>query len=293
MSGMTFRCINTDENEIPKEIVEKNIELFPRVHTYKEEMANLSKEIKNYNKDTICTLPFCSIVEAEALGAIVDLGDERIGPRINEYVYNNIEDLKNMKAINFDEGRIKEVLGSIERLSKEGEVVALNISGPFMIITSLIDPMIFYKAIRKDREAVKDVLELIEDNIIEYVKRALNRGVKIISFSDSVGAEEIVGPRVYEDIAGVTAMNILRRIEQLKEFKQAIVHICGKTSVSLQKHEFIKLEPLTAKEDITYGEAIIDLINTQEDIKFIGHSCMKKTPHKLNRSKIWYINQEK
>lgn len=290
MSGMTFRCISTDENEIPQEIMERKIELFPKVHIDSDEMAKLSKEIKNYKQDTICTVPFCSTVEAEALGGLVNLGDGRIGPRINKYVYDNIEELKNMKTIDLKKGRIKVVLDSIEKLTKEGEVVALNVAGPFMIITSLIDPMTFYKSIRKDKEAVKESLKLIEDNTIEYIKEALKRGVKIISFSDSVGAEEIVGPRVYKDLAGVASMDTLKRIKELKEFNQALVHICGKTSVSLEKHGFIRLDPLTVEEDMTYGEAIIDLIDTRENIKFIGHSCMKKTPNKLKSSKIWCIS---
>lgn len=289
MTGITFRCVSTYENEIPVEIIERKKESFSKVHTKSDEIANLAKEIKNYNKDSICTVPFCSTVEVEALGGIVNLGDERIGPRINEFAYENIEELKNMKPINLNRGRIKEVLSSIEILSKEGEVVALNIAGPFMILTSLIDPMIFYKSIRKDKESVKEIIELIENSIVEYIKQAVKKGVKIISFSDSVGTEEIVGPHVYKDLAGVTVLNILEKIKQLKELREFIVHICGKTSVSLEKYGFVKSKSLLIEEDITYGEAIIDLINNREDIKIIGHSCMKRTPNKLNKTQIWCI----
>ncbi len=290
MSGMTFICKSIDENEIPKEIVENRNFSFPKVHTNSKDISNLSKQIKNHKKDVICIIPFCSTVEVEALGGVINLGDQRIGPRVNCFSYNTLEELKNMRDINLIDKRIKEVLDSIEILSEGNEIVSLNVAGPFMILTSLIDPLIFYKAIRKDRDSVKEVLDIVEDNIIKYIREALKSGAKIISFGDSVGTVDIVGPKVYKDIVGDTMLNVLKRIEKLEDFKGAIVHLCGKTSVSLEKYGFITSKPLEFKEDLTYGQALIEIINNKKDIKFVGHSCMKKTPIQLKNSKVWEIN---
>ncbi|MBU3188478.1 hypothetical protein K9O30_03780 [Clostridium bowmanii] len=55
-------------------------------------------------------MTFCVTVEAEALGADIKLGDEKVGPRVNKYAFNNVEELKNIEEINFTKGRIHSVL---------------------------------------------------------------------------------------------------------------------------------------------------------------------------------------
>ena len=287
MTGINFVCKIQGDDKAIKETIKSTRFSFPKAHTNSNDIAELSKEVKKHDKNTICVVPFCSTVEVEALGAKVNLGDEKIGPRVNSFAYESIEQLSKIEKINLEEGRIKEVLDSIEKLNNEGEIVTLNVSGPFIIITSLVDPMIFYKAVRKNKELVDKVITMIEDNIINYVKEGIRRGAKIISYEDSVGSVEIVGPKVYRDLTGKVTSEVLKKIG---EFDNIVVHICGKTSVALEKYEFAKSTPVKLKEDVTYGQAIIDIIKKQKDIKFIGHSCMKRTPDKLKNNIVWKID---
>lgn len=277
--GIDFTCKSREQDELS----------FSQININSEDIVNLSKKIKNNKKDKICTLPFCSTLEVEALGGEVILGDEKVGPRVKSFAYETIEELKNIEDISLNQGRIKEFLDAIEKLRDENEIVCLNISGPFIIATSLTDPMTFYKALRKDRELVKKVLKIIEDNILRFVKEALKRGASIISFSDSVASEDIVGPFVYKDIVGVTILSVLERLGEIKNSQKFIIHICGKTSVSLESHGYIKSSLLRPKRTITYGQFIIKLINSTDNVKFIGHSCMKRSPNKVS-SKVWKIN---
>lgn len=291
MNKINFVCKNNNEDEIPQKIIKLKKNLFPQVHTNSCDMANLSKEIKEYKKDDICILPFCSTVEVEALGGKVNLGNEKVGPRVKDFAYKNIDELKNLKNINLTNGRIKELLDAIEILAKEDEIVALNISGPFTIATSLIDPMIFYKAIRKDEETIKQILKKIEKNIIIFLGKALEKGVSIISFSDSVASVDIVGPYVYKNIVGDVILDVLKGIEEFKRISNFIVHICAKTSIPLESYGFIRSTPIKLENKMTYGQAMINIIQNKNDIFFIGHSCMKKTPSKLKNSKVWKIER--
>ena len=93
--------------EIPKEIIEELKLKFPELHNNSNDMVKLSIEIKKHNNDSLCRVPFCVTVEAEALGADIKLGDEKIGPRVNKYAFNNLEELKDIKEIDFTKGRIQ------------------------------------------------------------------------------------------------------------------------------------------------------------------------------------------
>lgn len=287
MTGLDFICRIQGEDKAIKETIQTTKFSLPSAHTNSKDIAELSKEVKNHDKNTICVVPFCSTVEVESLGGNVNLGDDKVGPRVSSNSYNSMEELINLEKIDFTKGRIKEVLDSIEILSSDGEIVALNVSGPFIIITSLVDPMVFYKAVRKDKELVHSVIKMMEENILNYINEAIKRGAKIISYEDSVGAVDIVGPKVYKELTGEVTKNVLKKIG---EFEDIVVHICGKTSVALEKYEFAKSTAVKSEKDITYGEAIIDIINNKKDIKYIGHSCMKRTPHKLKDSIVWKLD---
>ncbi len=284
---MDFKCVNDKMEEIPESIINRTGLSFPEVHTKAEYIIALSKELKEDKKDTLCKLPFCNTVEAEALGGNIKLGDAKAGPRVESYAFNSIEELMEIGEIDLTQKRINEVLKAVEILSSQGETVALNVEGPFTITTSLVDSRVFYKAIRKDKEMVYKFLKIMEDNIIRYMKEGIKRGAKIISYGDPVGSKDIVGPKIYTEFSGRSTYNILKYMEG--ELGESILHICGKTSTAFQNMGFIKSYPIKFEEDITYGNAIEYVLENRKDINIIGHNCIKRTPLKLKDSTLWSI----
>ena len=131
-----FVCVSDQLEEIPDSIVKMTGLNFPEVHTKADYLATLSMEMKKHKKDNLCRLPFCNTVEAEALGGNIKLGDAKTGPRVESYAYSSIDELLEMGDIDFTSGRIREVLKAVEILSGTGELVVLNVEGPFTIITS-------------------------------------------------------------------------------------------------------------------------------------------------------------
>lgn len=285
---LSFKCVGDNLEEIPISIKESTGLKFPEVHTKGEYMAILSQELKKYKKDSLCRVPFCNTLEAEAMGGNIKLGDDKNGPRVKEYAFKTMEELKDIKEIDLNKGRIKEVLKAVEILSSEGEIVALNIEGPFTIISSLIDPMVFYRAIRKNTEIVHEVIKVIEDNIIKYALEGLKRGAKVISYGDPVGTMDMVGPKIYKDLSGKSTCDILKNLEE--HLDGALVHLCGKTSMSLENSGFIKSEPREYQEELTYGQAIENLLKENKTVKIIGHNCIKRTPLNLKEPVLWIIN---
>lgn len=282
-----FKCQGDNLEEIPSSIVEKTGITFPEAHCSKASMCILAKELKQHKDDTLCRVPFCVTVEAEAFGANIKLGDMKAGPRVESYAYNSIDELNSIKHLDFQKGRIKEVLDSVQLLSSKGETVALSVEGPFTIISSLIDPMIFYKAIRKNKEEVLILLKKIEDSLVDYIIEGVKKGARIISYGDPVGAIDIVGPKIYKEFSGITTYNILKRIEG--KLDSTVVHICGKTSTAFESLNFSRREAIVFEEGITYGEAIDKVLEERKDVKFIGNSCIKRTPIKMKSPVVWKI----
>lgn len=282
-----FKCEGENLEQIPEVIVEKTGITFPEAHKDKNQMALLAKEIRAYKNDTMARIPFCVTVEAEALGGDIQLGDAKIGPRVRGYRYENVEEMQQMSEMNLGSGRIKEVLDCVELLSSQGEVVALSVEGPFTIISSLIDLMNFYKGIRNNKAAVTKIIKVVEDSIVNYIIEGLKRGAGIISYGDPVGAMDIVGPKMYEDISGRSSYNILKRVEQYLD--GAVIHICGKTSTAFVKLGLAEIIPVEFAADMRYGEAINSALKERKDIKFIGHRCIKKSPYMLGNKVLWGI----
>ncbi|SFE58129.1 ASKHA domain-containing protein [Peptostreptococcus sp. D1] len=110
-------------------------------------MRAVDGAIKEYDDATFCELPFCHTVEAEAMGGIVNYGDEKSGPRAKEYICTKPEEILELKEIDFNSGRIFEVLEACKILGEQGEDVVLEVAGPFTIMNVLIVPVYVFKAL--------------------------------------------------------------------------------------------------------------------------------------------------
>lgn len=282
-----FKCTGENLEQIPDEIISRTGISFPEAHQNKNLMACLAVEMKKFKHDSFVRIPFCVTVEAEALGAKIKLGNSTSGPRVEEYAFTSMDELKNVEVMDLTKGRIKEVLDCVELLHNQQEIAALSVEGPFTIISSLMDPMIFFKAIRQRPEEVKQLLTVIEESIIRYIEAGVERGAMIISYGDPVGSMDIVGPKLYREYSGKTSYNILKKLESLPV--PALIHLCGKTSTALEKLGLSETKSIEVDKDISYGQALCNLLKDLQEIRFIGHRCIKWSPNKMGKQVVWEI----
>lgn len=165
---MDFICTGDDLELIPEEVVRLTGMTLPSAHSDKNYMATLASGLRKHRGDVLVRVPFCVTVEAEAFGGHIKLGDALNGPRVESYQFKSTEEMSQLQGLALHEGRISEVLGAVEILAEAGEKVALSVEGPFTILSSLIDPLDFYKGLRKDPQRVQEILSAIEAGIIRY-----------------------------------------------------------------------------------------------------------------------------
>ena len=210
-----FKCIYEDSLSIDKTIT-RNINVdFPDAYKRWDSMVLIAKELQRHENIPFCQLPFCHTLEGEAMGGVINLGDEHIGPRAKDYIVNRLEDLLDLPRINYSEGRISEVLKACKYLSDNGENVMLSVSGPFTIMNVLIDPRYVFKTFRKNPTVMQDVLDKFKDELILFVKHAQKSGVKLISYADSSGGLNILGPKFSEQVVEMFTYPFLKELEEV------------------------------------------------------------------------------
>ena len=147
-----FKCTYGNSAGIREAVTNQTNLKFPDAYKHAETMAELAQVLKECDKAPFCELPFCHTVEAEAMGGIINYGNEKTGPRAKEYLCTDIEEILELPAIDFGKGRIQEVLKACRILYEKGEHVVFEVSGPLTILNVLIDPKYVFKGMRKKPE---------------------------------------------------------------------------------------------------------------------------------------------
>ncbi len=271
MAKGLFKCKANEVEAIDSNILEKLNVTYEEANNDASMMAALSRRISEQKGFDYCRLPFCHTVEAEAFGSKV-IFDSELGNRISGYSIDGIDFICELPEIDLNSGRISEVLDAITILKQCGEKVVLDVTGPISTATSVMDSRLFYRFLRKDKENADKFLQKIEDGIVDFMLEGIRRGTDVISYADPTGTIDIVGPKVYEEVSGKLTVKILKRIE--KNLEKSIVHICGKTSTSLESIGLLESVKIESQGE-NYFEMIKNARKNRKDINFIGHWCMK------------------
>lgn len=277
-----FNCTYDNSVGINSEVTKRTDLTFPDAYKHWDTMALLSRELKEHEKASFCQLPFCHTVEGEAMGGIINYGDENIGPRGKDYICTSALELLDLPQIDYSTGRMHEVLRACSHLRAQGENVALYISGPFTIMNVLIDPRFVFKAFRKDAELMKAVLDKFQDEILRFVAEAQKAGVNMMSYGDSSGGLNILGPKFSEQVAEMFTYPLLKRMQDIIT-DETIVLLCPKTAFAMLGTNKAVWKDITLTEPMRYTDACIEVIGKS---KFAGQMCIKNTGYELKNGII-------
>ena len=277
-----FKCTYDNSVGINEEVTAKLNLSFPDAYLHWNTMADIALALKETDGAGFCELPFCHTVEAEAMGGIVNYGNEKTGPRAKEYICTKPEELLELKEMDLTQGRIHEVLLACQHLRKNGENVVLEVAGPFTILNVLIDAKYVFKGMRKQPEVMKEVFWKIGNQLLEYIKEAQKYGVNMISYADSSGGLNILGPKMAEQVVEDFTYEFLQKVAEITN-DDVVVLLCPKTTFALlgtDKAEFVDVK---LPESMRYGEACAWMIGKT---KFLGQMCIKNINYTLENAII-------
>jgi hypothetical protein len=92
---------------------------------------------------------------------------------------------------------------------------------------------------------------------------------------------------MYKKFSGPLNCSILGKITDKPG--DILVHICGRTSSSLEMGGFAEKHPVSLKAGQSYGEGLIEMITSHPDIKLFGNGFIKKSPLNTSENIIWAI----
>lgn len=272
-----FHCTYDNSAGISEEVTAQLKLTFPDAYLRHETMAELSKALKEHDGAAFCELPFCHTLEAEAMGGLVNYGNEKTGSRAKEYICTKPEELLELPSIDFKTGRIHEVLLACRELRKQGEHVVLQVSGPFTILNVLIDARYVFKGMRKQPEVMKEVFWKLGDQILKFMEEAKKYDVDLISYADSSGGVNILGPKMAEQMVEAFTCEFLKKAETLADDRTLIL-LCPKTSLALTGTGHAKFKEHRIEPGMRYGEACIQMTGK---VKFAGQMCIKNVGYQL------------
>lgn len=283
-----FRCNGEImEEEIPERVLRSIGASYKSCHSESIFMARAARSMKLYNGDSLCKLPFCVTMEADAFGAEVMVSEKASNPRFKGYMFQKLEELKELRQIDLANGRIRELLCSIQLLQRKGETVSLEVQGPFTVLALLIDVMELYRGVHKDRQLVEDTLQLISEGLFSFIQEGISMGAQIISFAEPTGTPEQVGLEMYRQFYSKPSFRLLKKIKD--ELPNVLIHLCGKTSIAYERSGLCKVSPLIVPMGLTYGDAL-KMLSMSSNTIIAGHKCMKSTSGIMTSNVVWQID---
>lgn len=197
-------------------------------------MANAAEAIREATGFENLGVPFCMTIEAELFGSTVDLGDAGVEPCVTKYGADTLAEILNRPLPDSNnDGRAPVVLEAIELLASRHKDIPVigNITGPISLVTSIMDPLPFFKLLRKAPEEVEATLDYLTAFLIQFAKKQVACGANAIAIADPTATGEILGSANFRRF-------VVPRLQRLVEGIHTtgagvIVHICGDAKLLL------------------------------------------------------------
>ena len=234
---------------------------FPDAHQNPQQMADLSEAVYKEGCFENYGVPFCMTVEAEEFGADIDMGSNIYEPHVINYNISSVSEWEKLEAIDFSKGRSSTVIDAIKILKAKNTEVPIigNITGPISTASSIMEPVVFYKELRKNNEKAHEYMTFITKQITEFAIKQIEAGADIIAISDPSGTGEILGPKLFDEFAVKYINQIIAEVKKLG--KRSIVHICGQMKNVYKEVNKIESDVLSFDSIVSISEAKKNLGN--------------------------------
>lgn len=212
-------------NMMFRDVTEGNGFMFPQIHRAAQTMAAAAVAAHEAGGFENYGVPFCMTVEAEALGAHVDMGCATCEPHVVEEVLMTSADWHKLPALDVGAGRAAAVVEAIRILDARDDHVPIigNVSGPLSLAGTIMDTSVLLRELRKKPDDVRAFLDFLCDSLISFAQAQAAAGATAICIAEPSGTGEILGPHLFR----AYAIPYLNRVLDAVDVPVKIVHICG------------------------------------------------------------------
>jgi MtaA/CmuA family methyltransferase len=202
---------------------------WPDAHSDAHAMATLTQVAADVTGIENLGLPFCMTVEAEGLGAEVFFGTRETEPRVASYVLDDLAEVDRLESFDARGGRAAVVADAVRELAAADGPDALPVivclTGPISLATSLIEPLTFYRALRRDPAAAHRLLEISAATVLAFGDALIGAGADAICIADPSATGELLGRKFFDAFAAPYLNDLTRHFAERSI--ATIVHVCG------------------------------------------------------------------
>ncbi len=173
-----FKC-SIHNNMLTDHFCREHADLFPAAYVETMPMALLSIELAKTMQSSLVMLPFDYVAEAEAFGAEIIGYNDYFGLRVKGAYLSYVEELSELAPIDFNKGRLPEIIKAITLVNKAGYTPCLNITGFFSLLEILLPIEKVFVAWRKRQKVLMEFLAGYEKSLIQYITLALTWAIII------------------------------------------------------------------------------------------------------------------
>ena len=261
----------------------------PAAHTDAHALCLMAAMLRRESRADLTFLPFCCTVEAEALGAHINLGTADCGPRPAGYAYDSLGAfMDDNRLMDFSSGRIHAILEACQMLKNQDEMVAVEISGPVSILSALVDFAALFKCWRKDAALATQAFLHIGGQLECYARELCAAGVDLISFADPAAAPHIIGPRFSSMLATSFLAPFLEKLAV--SLPDTALHLCPHSASSLVNAKLAAWEEIPASGQATYQQACLALARRG---RIFGKRCIKRASPLPQHGMLPYLQLHK
>ena len=217
-------------NMVITELMHKTGIMWPDAHLDGQKMADLAAGVYENGMFENYGVPFCMTIEVESIGGgKIDMGDDKFEPHVVDYVIGSVSEYEKLSKLDVNSGRAKVTVDAVKLLKEKDDGVPIigNLSGPISVASSLMDPVVYYKELRRKKEDAHEFMEFVTNQIIEFGQAQIKAGADLIAISDPSGTGEILGPVYFEEYAVKYINMLIDGIREADKDIPIIVHICG------------------------------------------------------------------
>jgi [methyl-Co(III) methanol-specific corrinoid protein]:coenzyme M methyltransferase len=221
-------CTGGSMTAAPAEVVERSGYTLPAAHGDATAMAGLALAAAGITGFESVGVPLCTTVEAEAYGAVIDLGDARTEARIVREPHASVLDVTLLPvATLLQSGRVPVAVAAVRRLAETaGDLpIIANLIGPVSIAASVVEPSAFLRELRSKPRETAALAAHVTDFLIAWSRQLLAAGADAIAIHEDTITPAVVGPRTFE-------LAVMPHLERLTAAirdagGRVLLHMCG------------------------------------------------------------------
>jgi [methyl-Co(III) methanol-specific corrinoid protein]:coenzyme M methyltransferase len=201
-------------------------------------------------------VPLCLTVEAEVLGAQVDMGDNTMLPRVVSFPDMGTEELiaRAVPAL-LNHGRVPQVIRAVELLRHMRPSVPVigNIAGPATLAAYMIRPSVMIDMVKEKPDLLNRLFEGITSFLCAYAEALIESGADVIMIHEPAArSESYMGFDLLVNV--IPYLNELSRYSHLGGAK-LILHVCGGRFEHVRTMREAQMDAYSFEAEVNPGDA--------------------------------------